>query len=390
MNAAIKQTMCMAAGLILLFAGSAAAQSVQLVDASFEPRRATLVSISDAGVTLGIAGEEEKTIEPGELVRMKINPQAEPAGGSGRFVLILRNGDRLYGTVESLDETGVAFTLASFGSVRVPLENLAMLLRAEDEAGTHLQPAPAADELLLMNGDRLSGFASEADAKQWLFVDGDGQENRIDTAAVRRMRFADPGVPVPEPAGAWRAQLADGSVLTAEELQFSDGRFMMTYAGRDLTVPPEGVAWIEPTGGAAIWLTDLPLLKNEHTPYFGGTSLSFPAQLNPPGVAERAVVGKGLLVRSRSVVEVNVPDGATAFRTAFEVPAAQILANVDLRIRLDDEVVWEQAGVTAGQRAEPVKIELDDAQRLTLEVDYGQGLDVQDRLFWLDPAFLME
>lgn len=386
----IRHTLCTITTLLLLLGTAAGAQTVQLIDASFEPRRATLASITDGGITLRIDDEQEATLGPDELVRLKINPLADTAASAGQFVLILRDGDRLYGTVASLDEEGVSFTLASFGNVRVPLEKLAMLARTEDEAHASLAPAPPADELLMMNGDRLTGFASEADAKHWLFVDDDGQENRIDTTAIRRLRFADPGVPVPERPGVWRAQLVAGSVISAETLEFSEGRFRVVYAGRSVTLPPADVAWIEPANGAAVWLTELPLVKNEHTPYFADTPIRSPAQVNPPGVAERAVVGKGLLVRSRSVVEVDIPEGAAAFRTAFEVPQRQILANVDLRIRLDDEVVWEQAGVTAGQRAEPVKIEIGDAKTLTLEVDYGQGLDVQDRLLWLDPAFLME
>lgn len=384
----LKQTLVLLAGLVLLPC-TAAAQRVQLVDASFEPRRATLVSLSEAGVTLEMPGDQETTLQPADLVRLAVNPQPASAAGADGFVLVLRNADRLYGRVETLDEHGVAFNVTSFGSVRIPLENLSVLLRTEDEAAFHRQPAPVADELLLMNGDRLNGFASEADAGHWLFVDNDGQENRIEASAVRRLRFADPGVPVPEPGGLWRVQLGDGSIITADALEFSQGRFAVTYSGRSLTTPPDGVAWIEPARGAAVWLTDLPLVTDEQTPWFGDTPITFPTQVNPPAAAEQAVVGKGLLVRSRSRIAVDVPEGATAFRTAFEVPPTQLLANVDLRILLDDEVAWEQKGVTAAGRAQPVKIEVGEARRLTLEVDYGQGLDVQDRLLWLDPAFLM-
>lgn len=379
-----------ALAMVLSVAGGLSAQSVQIIDASFEPTPATLVSISDSAVTVG--DDAESVIDAGELVRIRISADdaASRATGASAFVLILRNGDRLYGDVESLDEEGLDYRLASFGSVRIPLEHLSVLLRTQDEAAHAAEPAPAADELLLMNGDRLSGFASEAQGDEWVFVENDGDESIIDAASIRRLQFADPGVPAPEPDGEWRAELADGSVVTAEELEFSHGRFAITYAGRSITTALEGVRWLEPARGAIVWLTDLPVSRNEQTPYFGGEAINHPAQPNPPEAAELAVVGKGLLVRSRSTYEVEVPEGARAFRTAFRVPRDQTLANVDLRIRLDDEVAWEQSDVTAQTSAKPVEIEVGDARQLTLEVDYGHGLDVQDQLLWLDPAFLIE
>jgi len=64
--------------------------------------------------------------------------------------------------------------------------------------------------------------------------------------------------------------------------------------------------------------------------------------------------------------------------------------SVDIRILLDDKPVHERAGLTAADQAEPVEIPLEGARRLTLEVAYGPGLDVQDVVHWIGPALIRD
>jgi hypothetical protein len=59
-----------------------------------------------------------------------------------------------------------------------------------------------------------------------------------------------------------------------------------------------------------------------------------------------------------------------------------------VRIKLDDQVVHERLSLKAGVLQPPVVIDVAGHQRLSLEVDYGANFDVQDRMNWIEPAFL--
>ena len=62
--------------------------------------------------------------------------------------------------------------------------------------------------------------------------------------------------------------------------------------------------------------------------------------------------------------------------------------SADIRILLDDKPVHEHKALTAADSPAPVEVPLNGGKRLTLEVDYGAGLDVQDVVHWIDPALV--
>ncbi len=63
-------------------------------------------------------------------------------------------------------------------------------------------------------------------------------------------------------------------------------------------------------------------------------------------------------------------------------------ANCIVRFKLDDTTSYEMAGVSAATPMQTVTIPVNTAKKLTIEVDYGKTFDVQDRVLFIDPAFL--
>jgi hypothetical protein len=53
-------------------------------------------------------------------------------------------------------------------------------------------------------------------------------------------------------------------------------------------------------------------------------------------------------------------------------------------------VVHEQKDFRAGVLAPLIVLDTDNARLITLEVDYGQSYDVQDRFNWIEPALLKQ
>jgi hypothetical protein len=197
---------------------------------------------------------------------------------------------------------------------------------------------------------------------------------------VRQVRFADPGVAAERPTAGWRVRLVDGSLLTADEIALADGEFALTYRGAEARQPETSVAWLEPVDGPVRWLADLPMAEAVHTPYLGA---SFPS------IAEQSPQGaRSFTVRSRSRLSFDIPQGYSRLRTRYAMDRNMTQGSVDVRILLDGKVAHEHKALTAADTPEPVEIALDGAARLTLEVDYGPGLDVQDVLHWIEPALV--
>ena len=79
---------------------------------------------------------------------------------------------------------------------------------------------------------------------------------------------------------------------------------------------------------------------------------------------------------------------AVRTRYAIDTGQANTIADVTVRILLDGKVVYEQPHVRAGTLSPVIVVDIKSAMKLTLEVDYGDNMDTQDRLNWIEPALL--
>ena len=104
--------------------------------------------------------------------------------------------------------------------------------------------------------------------------------------------------------------------------------------------------------------------------------------------------GRGLGVHSRSRLSFEVPAGATHFRTRValddSVADLPIKAHAEVRVLLGNTLLFESSDLNLGQAPldaglHPVKA----GATITLEVDFGRGRDIGDRVNWLLPMFLM-
>jgi hypothetical protein len=98
----------------------------------------------------------------------------------------------------------------------------------------------------------------------------------------------------------------------------------------------------------------------------------------------------GIGVHSRSKLVFAVPDAYPVFRTQYAIAGDLPYADVTVRVFLDDRLVHEQVNTRAGKLSPALVVDLEGAKRVTLEVDFGENFDVQDRLNWIEPAFLRE
>jgi hypothetical protein len=110
---------------------------------------------------------------------------------------------------------------------------------------------------------------------------------------------------------------------------------------------------------------------------------------NSPGAIEfkGEPFAHGIAVHAFSRLSWPLDGKYAAFRTLYAVEGDSSLADVTVRIKLDDRIAYEQKHVRAGAISQPIVLDLSTAKTLTLEVD-GNAAYAQDALDWIEPALL--
>ena len=373
---------------LLACGGIARAQaSWTLLDADFAETSVVLRSISADEVRLDV-GQAQRAVPIREFVQLRRSlPDQPPAEG---MTAVLHDGSRLPGRPVALRGESLVWASLSAGELSIPLQNL----RAIVAAGRDIDalPAPATEDVLrLANGDVLRGIFADIEKTQLTLQLPGGDNVPVDLGGVAELVLADAGAAMTRGDAPFRLRFQNGTSILAAAVTADNARLHFTPAGgQPLDVPIDAITTIEHLKGPVLWLSELRPVSAEHVPYFG---LSFPHRMN------RSVVGKpiragtqtfasGIGVHSRSTLVFNLPDGVTTFRTRFAIDNDQPMANVDVRILLDDQLAFERAGVRAGAISEVVSLPLSGAKQLTLIVDFGENFDVQDRFNWIEPALL--
>ncbi|HEX5051246.1 MAG TPA: NPCBM/NEW2 domain-containing protein [Planctomycetota bacterium] len=103
--------------------------------------------------------------------------------------------------------------------------------------------------------------------------------------------------------------------------------------------------------------------------------------------------GRGLGVHSRSRLSFTAPEGSASFWTRIGIDdtaaALRPQANADVRVLKNGKLVFEENGLEPGRAPRDTGlIPVQAGDTLTLEVDFGRGRELGDRVDWLSPIFL--
>ena len=331
-----------------------------------------------------------RTLSPGEVVEaigggaVLAEQSVERDRAAGGWALRLTTGERVRGTPVALGDDAITVETPDFGRIDVPLDEAAALVLGEADDGGTSGGRPASDEVLLANGDRLSGFVSGLDDGRLTVEADDGGPAEVALEDVRRLRFADTGVEPERPEAAARVLLADGSELAVGAFEAVAGGFRVVWRGREATLATADVLAAEPVDGAVAWLADLPPAGIEHAPYL--TAASPPRAFAGMGGAEARDVVAG----SRTTIAYDLPPGGWGrLVTAVSIDGDRPRGDAAVRVLVDGEAAFSRDSLTAADGAVPVSVDLPPgAATVTLVVDYGRLLDVQDRVRWRRPALV--
>jgi hypothetical protein len=371
-----------------------------LTTADFRSAAVSLKSIDASGVRVGTDGPPaqapaDRLVGMDDFLQIERPvPASVAAAQQGKFVLHLAGGDQVAGEPSSVRGEQLVWNNGAAGELSVPMSRAVAITRAGQNAP---ERRPTEDVVTLANGDAVRGIIAGIEAGKISVQRADSPEPlAVPVDSVASVQFAATGGAGPAGAAgrAFRLRLGDGSSLPAATVTLAGGKLSADLGdGKPRPFELSRVAAIEQVNGPAAWINDRQPAENVYVPYFG-TGQDFPARMHAAGdgVRELRFGGKtfrrGIAVHAYSRLTYPLDGDFAALRVQYAVDERMARADMTVRVKLDERVVHERQAVRGGTLSPVISADLGGAKRLTLEVDYGGGTDVQDRLVWLEPALL--
>jgi hypothetical protein len=140
-----------------------------------------------------------------------------------------------------------------------------------------------------------------------------------------------------------------------------------------------------------VYLSDLKPVSVEQVPYFD-RMLGYRVDQSLDGkplVLKDGTYKRGIAVHSRCALGYDLGGKFDELRAkvGFQQPEGK-LGQAVVRVLGDGKVLFEQPDARGDQPPFEVKVKLAGVQRLALEVDFGKGQDVGDRVVWANARLL--
>jgi hypothetical protein len=402
---------------------------------------------SEAARALAIGGE---TIPLADVLSLRFASSGEaPApAGPATALLLLRSGEELYGEPGSGTEdeillrasTGapaeaptapfrvalekvravvfprhfpstsdlVQFRRSLPGGRRQPIAVEAPAAVDPEEAGAFaaLRPeAPAADRdrLIIAENTGLSGLLGAVSATEVAFDADDVGAVKLPFDKVRAVTVADLGAGAG--GGAEESVLevlthcADGSLYRGTLVSIGDGAVRMrSIALREVSLRLDSIVLLEVQGGRCRYLSDLDPARATSKDPFSTRAVQRDANvLGGAMILRERRYRKGLGMRSHTRLEYSLDEEYERFQAVAGIDDVATLASVQsrvfgggtavFRVLVDDELRFERE-LSYRSAPEAIDVSLDGGTVLTLEVDYGPGLWMQDYADWADAKLI--
>jgi hypothetical protein len=364
-----------------------------LTTSDFQSQSVTMGGMDAKNLTV-TAGGGAQTIPLSRL--LEISQALPPRQPAERLVLIMRNGDRIGGGPVGITGDTLQWQSATFGDLHLPLRQVEGIRLSTDTVSASSLIGAKDDLVSLANGDAVHGIVVDVNAAK-VVVQTDTGNTELPLPALSGVTFATIGGNGGEaPPSGFRIHFDDGESMLVASPIVADDQLQFTIAGGPpIAVDLSHVSAIEQVNGPVSWLSSRQPSENVYTPFIGAAQ-DWPAQMDHSVLGEPIrfkdqTFDHGIGVHAYSRLTWPLDGSWRAFRTQFAVdgddPAA-LRADVTVRIKLDDRIVFEQKHVHGGELSPLVTEDLGTAKSLTLEVDFGDRMDTRARLNWIEPALL--
>ncbi len=357
---------------------------------SGEAQDVRIASLVNDQVRVGESGEE-KSITALRVTRPQVAPPANPLAAW----LFLTDGSRLGVASVETAKSSAKLTLSDGTKAEIPLSLVrAIRFGKLDDTTAPAEKADAAGDLIGVRKqettDYLEGVVGDITPTAVNFsLEGSSvpvNRAKVESVVYSRRAAKD------EPAANCLLEDALGSAIRAKQVSLKEDRLaVVTDGGAELTLPWNSIKTLDFSAGRFLYLADAKPESVDWQPYFGlsqpnPTMLRYfePRRNRGRETADLRVGGKsysrGLALTSRTEISYKVPAQAKRFMAIAGIDdVVKETGSVQLQISGDGKLLF---GRKISGREGPQELDLDvsNVRRLTILVDYGEGLDIGDYL----------
>jgi hypothetical protein len=356
----------------------------------------------------GTAGARVVDLPLRELIAIHADDAASLPPASALAQLV--GGEALRGAVAGGDQDGefLAFESGSLGRCEIPIDRLALLVfldRATPAGLERLLPGERApkDECVYRVARR--GFDLRFGEIHRFGADG---LHFATAEAPQRLPYDElAGVGIRggvdrETKAAVVLTTRVGDRVGADDLRFAAGRWSFRLEGdRSITIDGRELTSVTPRSDRFVPLADLPDPVGDERSYFAvGDSPLWHWRRDQSALGETLrsagrVFARGVGVHAKSRLRWVAPPLASGFTGLLAIDDSvrdlAVRGQVDVTVAIDDQTVFERKGLVASDGLVPLGLlAVRPGQAVDLFVDFGAGLDLGDRVNWLDVGFVVD
>ena len=330
---------------------------------------------------------------------LTVVPKTKPQAVDAPVVVQLADGSSIRGQRYVADADHARITLAGGEVVETPIGAVQSVLcgalpTAELRSDWSRLAAMKTDTdlLIIRSGgglDYQKGILHDVTEKVVRF-DLDGETLPVKRSKVVGLVYHH-GAAAELPAAICRITDTAGAVWQVRSLALDKNLKWTTPAGATVSQPCENIAGIDFSAGKLLYLSDLKPDSIAWTPYF---SLRAPPAAvkrffaprfdrdfdSPVLRLGRVEYPKGIALRSRTELVYRLPERFSRFLAVAGIAdAVRPDGKVRLVVRGDDKILLD-AEFTGGDAPRPIDLDLTGVRRLTILVDFDQGINRADHL----------
>ena len=382
------------AALFALTVSVVVADKPLAVTVDSEPFHGNLVSADSSGLLTFDTEDGRREVPAGDLVRWGtcVEPDRAP-------LFLLRNGTLLVAGILEVTEEQLALDSDAIGLVRLPRTQLAAVIlqfpassldrdRLLDDAA---RGGEDSTRVVMLNGDQMRGELVELDEQSVSIRTAVGPV-RLEFERISTITLARSADPAGILSDSTIVGLADGSRIVAAGVTIKDQTAVSTLGGGlSWKADVAEVVFLQPASSRITYLSDMEPIGYRQVPFLDRT-WRYRNDRNVLGGHMRCagqMYLRGLGMHTAARISYVPPNNARVFQARLGIDdVTEGLGSVRFRVFVDGNQKYVSPTVRGLEAPVSVAVDVKEAKRVDLVVDFADRADVQDHANWLGARFV--